>query len=203
MKQKHPYEHFINYDTEKLIIGTCPPPRFKKNDRSELLSNDLDFYYGSCDNRFWDIIIKSKKRVKFQRGTHENEIKERKNFLKENKIGLCDIYSEIVRKKPNSALDSNINKKESIFIDIMDILLKYPSIKELYYTSNEVKSCINESIKKYSGIKIVHRLKNKENKEYKIKLNGKSYNIFILPSPSKRSPVDGETKIKMYEKLFN
>ena len=47
---KHPYKPFIQEFTEKLIVGTLPPPRFSSGD---LLEKDVDFCYGSYYNSLW------------------------------------------------------------------------------------------------------------------------------------------------------
>ena len=52
---KHPYPPFIKEDTEKLIVGTLPPPRFSTG---ELLEQDVDFCYGSYYNSLWLFIDK-------------------------------------------------------------------------------------------------------------------------------------------------
>jgi len=52
---KHPYPPFINKDTEKLIVGTLPPPRFTTG---ELIKQDVDFCYGSYYNSLWLYIDK-------------------------------------------------------------------------------------------------------------------------------------------------
>ena len=94
-KEIHPFEPFIEDDATKLIIGTIPPPRFA---RAELENDDVNFYYGSRDNQFWDIIGQISN-IDFKKENSDNEIQKRKQFLREQKIGICDIVSKTRRKK--------------------------------------------------------------------------------------------------------
>ena len=54
MIEKHPYEPFFDVNTKTLIIGTTPPMRFTQ--KLALYQDDINFYYGSRDNYFWDLI---------------------------------------------------------------------------------------------------------------------------------------------------
>lgn len=47
---KHPYKPFIKKNTERLIVGTLPPPRFSTGDLQE---KDVNFSYGSHHNSLW------------------------------------------------------------------------------------------------------------------------------------------------------
>ncbi|MBD5164574.1 hypothetical protein [Helicobacter sp.] len=52
----HPYKPHICQGATKLIIGTIPPYRFCTNGIKKLDDGDIDFYYGSRDNYFWDLM---------------------------------------------------------------------------------------------------------------------------------------------------
>ena len=50
----HPnWENNIKETTTKLIIGSMPPKRLCLNEKS---NEDIDYYYGSKDNYFWNIM---------------------------------------------------------------------------------------------------------------------------------------------------
>jgi len=53
MKETHPFEAFIPSGATKLIIGTIPPERFSQK---KLFCDDVNFYYGSRDNAFWELL---------------------------------------------------------------------------------------------------------------------------------------------------
>jgi len=86
---KHPYQPFIQKDTTKLIVGTLPPPRFSVN---ELLDRDINFCYGSRNGQLWRI-IDTIHELNFVYETSDKAIQQRKDFLIQNKIGICDIVT--------------------------------------------------------------------------------------------------------------
>lgn len=92
---KHPYKPFIPNNANKLIVGTLPPPRFYKG---ILKPGDVDFCYGSIDGLLWKILNEIfNLNLLFE--TTEEAIKQRKQFLIKNNIGICDIVSSCERKK--------------------------------------------------------------------------------------------------------
>ena len=48
----HPYPPYILPTTERLIVGTLPPPRFTTG---ELNNEDVDFCYGSSNGLLWKV----------------------------------------------------------------------------------------------------------------------------------------------------
>jgi G:T/U-mismatch repair DNA glycosylase len=180
----HPYEPFYNANTKTLIVGTTPPMRFTK--RSELFPDDVDFYYGSRDNYFWDLMGDVFNRH-FKRVNSEESIVQRKTFLEDQSIGLVDIVLEFTRKEHN-ALDNNLNV--SRYQNIFEILRNNPHIERIFFTG-------------YSGPNSAENLMSKhlyENKVYNsiitrsiprhktFKINNRLINTFSLfsPSPSSR-----------------
>ena len=99
----HPYTPFISMDSTKLIIGTIPPSRFCK--MGKFYASDVEFYYGSRDNHFWDI-LSDVFNIPLTRGT-STSITERKRILESNKIAVCDILVKAKRKNEDSASDSD------------------------------------------------------------------------------------------------
>ena len=108
----HPYKPFLNQDTEKIIVGTLPPPRFCTKQYKE---GDVDFCYGSKDNLLWQALNKIYKLNLCFENTKE-EINKRKNFLQNHKIGICDIVESCKRKKINA---SDIGMNEIILRNIL------------------------------------------------------------------------------------
>lgn len=78
-----------------MIVGTLPPPRFTSRD---LKPDDVDFCYGSRNGMLWPIIDRI-----FELGlvyeTTDYAVQQRKNFLLEHKIGVCDIVASAKREK--------------------------------------------------------------------------------------------------------
>ena len=92
---KHPYQPFIQADTTKLIVGTLPPPRFSTGN---LLEKDVDFCYGSYYNSLW-LFIDKIHNLGLRFDNSQEAIDERKQFLLQHKIGVCDIVESAEREK--------------------------------------------------------------------------------------------------------
>ena len=91
----HPYRPFIPKNATKLIVGTLPPPRFSIG---EFKKGDVDFCYGSIDGQLWKILDNIfNLKLKFE--TTEFAIQQRKEFLINNNIGICDIVASCERDK--------------------------------------------------------------------------------------------------------
>lgn len=202
-KETHPFKPFIPENVTKLIIGTTPPPRFAKN---ELSDKDVNFYYGSEDNNFWDIIGEIAT-VDFKKENSIQEIEKRKSFLKENSIGICDIVLRTNRKKTNSALDEDLINIEHLNI-INDILTKYAKIDTLIYTSEFVKKQMTQLLKKIFRKEICHLSTSEDKRKQSLLIDHKQYNVVILYSPS-RSGNRGigknahEKRIEQYKKYLD
>jgi len=130
---KHPYAPFIFEDTEKLIVGTLPPPRFTTG---ELLEKDVDFCYGSYYNSLWLYIDKI-----HDLGLHfENTnkaIEQRKNFLIKHKIGICDIVGSCKREKIDA---SDLGMQNIQLRNLISYLKQYPKVNTLLFTGGNSKN---------------------------------------------------------------
>jgi len=146
----HPYPPFIPEDATKLIVGTLPPPRFTTK---ELKPDDVHFCYGSRDGQLWPILDKI-----FNLGLiYENTdfaIAQRKEFLINNNIGVCDIVASAKRKKIDA---SDIGMEEVELRDLISVLEKHPKVDTLLFTGGNSKNgpeyFFRRHIKSY-GIKI-------------------------------------------------
>ena len=169
----HPFEAFIPIDSKSIIIGTIPPQRFCLNNIN-LYPCDVNFYYGSKDNHFWEI-IENINNIKF---TYENNliaIQERKDFLSSIGIGITDIIKSCIHKNSSSS-DKDLESIE--FKNIKELLKNNSSIDTLIYTSDFVKKLMNDYLVTY------HNTIKNENRRFNLKIDGKTYNVIILYSPS-------------------
>lgn len=91
----HPYKPYIKVNTTCIIVGTLPPPRFSTR---ELNYNDVDFSYGSSSGLLWKV-LDSIFDLKLDYKNTRLAVKQRKNFLDKNKIGICDIVYSAFREK--------------------------------------------------------------------------------------------------------
>lgn len=132
-KHTHPYPPFIPENATKLIVGTLPPPRFTTG---ELKPGDVNFCYGSRDGQLWPILNKIfNLDLSFE--TITEAIKERKEFLRNNKIGICDMVSVAYREKIDA---SDIGMQEAELRDLVKILQKHPKVDTLLFTGGNSKN---------------------------------------------------------------
>lgn len=170
---KHPFAPLIPVGATKLIIGTIPPPRFCK-EGYKLLEGDVNYYYGSRDNLFWPLLGEIFN-TSFNYVNNGEAIAERKKILEKFNIGITDIIANCIHEK-DSALDKNL--KEIVLKDIDSLLINFPTIDTLIYTSEFVKKLINNHFKTY------HSLDPLNSKHQNVKINGKLFTVYILYSPS-------------------
>lgn len=130
---KHPYEPFLFDEATRLIVGTLPPPRFSTGDLRE---NDVNFCYGSRDGQLWQILdVLFNLDLKYV--DTDFAIEQRKDFLKRNKIGICDIVESAERNKIDA---SDLGMQNIILRDIVAILKKYRNIETLLFTGGNSKN---------------------------------------------------------------
>ncbi|MEM6721209.1 MAG: uracil-DNA glycosylase family protein [Bacteroidota bacterium] len=130
---KHPYAPFIQKDTEKLIVGTLPPPRFSTGD---LLEKDVDFCYGSYYNSLW-LFIDKIHNLKLRYDNSQEAIDQRKEFLIQHKIGVCDIVDSCERQKIDA---SDLGMQHIQLRDVIEYLQQYPSIHTILFTGGNSKN---------------------------------------------------------------
>ncbi|MEO0571600.1 MAG: uracil-DNA glycosylase family protein [Bacteroidota bacterium] len=132
-KHQHPYTPFLFDGVEKLIVGTLPPPRFTTN---ELKEGDVDFCYGSRDGQLWPILDRIfKLNLKFE--TSIEAIEQRKDFLKKNKIGICDIVERAERLKVDA---SDLGMQNVELRNVLNWLEHYPTVHTLLFTGGNSKN---------------------------------------------------------------
>ena len=130
---QHPYKPFIQKDTKKLIVGTLPPPRFSTG---ALLEKDVDFCYGSCYNSLW-LKIDKIHNLNLRYDNSQEAIEERKAFLMQHQIGVCDIVESAEREKIDA---SDLGMKNIKLRDVIGYLKQYPNIETLLFTGGNSKN---------------------------------------------------------------
>jgi G:T/U-mismatch repair DNA glycosylase len=189
MKQTHPYEPYVPENATKLVIGSIPPPRFC-GAASELRAGDVDWYYGSDKNGFWNLINPDAAKTK--------SVDKLKEYLNSLGVGITDIVRSCIRNKPNSALDKDLEICERK--DISTLLKKHPIIDTLIYTSRFVLIQVEKSL----GIKHVPT---ETEKKFKITIAGKEYTAWVLYSPSPAAlrgmgPGGAQKRAQLYQEIF-
>lgn len=129
----HPYPPFNLEHATKLIVGTLPPPRFTTG---ELLTDDVDFCYGSKSNMLWPILDRI-----FELGLdYENTrqaVEQRLDFLKKRRIGICDIVDSAWRDKMDA---SDVGMTDVKLRDLIGYLKEHPQIDNLIFTGGNSKN---------------------------------------------------------------
>ncbi len=129
----HPYEPFLFPEATKLIVGTLPPPRFTTG---ELRPEDVDFCYGSCNGQLWPILDRIFN-LGLQYETTVEAIEQRKTFLLEQGIGVCDIVHSAEREKIDA---SDLGMQNVVLRDMLGYLRQYPNIETLLFTGGNSKN---------------------------------------------------------------
>lgn len=129
----HPYEPFLFKEATKLIVGTLPPPRFTTG---LLKEGDVDFCYGSRDGQLWTILDRIfQLDLKFE--TSQEAIAQRKRFLVQHKIGICDIVQSAERAKIDA---SDLGMQNIQLRNLIGYLKKYDKVDTLLFTGGNSKN---------------------------------------------------------------
>jgi len=130
---QHPYPPFLFPGIEKLIVGTLPPPRFTVH---ELKPGDVDFCYGSRDGQLWPILDRIFQLDLLFETTPE-AVEQRKQFLMDQKIGICDIVEKAERQKVDA---SDLGMQNVELRNLLKVLTEYPSVHTLLFTGGNSKN---------------------------------------------------------------
>jgi len=129
----HPYEPFIPRNATKLIVGTLPPPRFTTG---ELKPDDVDFCYGSRDGLLWPVLNKLfDLNLKYE--NTKDAILQRKKFLEQRGIGICDVVESSRREKIDA---SDLGMQLVELRDLVGILRAHENIDTLLFTGGNSKN---------------------------------------------------------------
>ncbi|MGS2740567.1 uracil-DNA glycosylase family protein [Sinomicrobium sp. M5D2P17] len=132
-KHRHPFPPFIPEGATRLIVGTLPPPRFSTG---VLKEGDVNFCYGSIDGQLWIILDRIfDLGLKFE--TTVEAIAQRKAFLKEQKIGICDIVECCEREKIDA---SDLGMQNVEYRNLVGYLRKHPEVHTLLFTGGNSKN---------------------------------------------------------------
>ncbi|WP_420398962.1 uracil-DNA glycosylase family protein [Flagellimonas sp.] len=129
----HPYEPFLFPEATKVIVGTLPPPRFTTG---ELKPDDVDFCYGSRNGMLWPILDRIfGLNLKFE--TTPEATEQRKKFLLEQQIGVCDIVASAERQKVDA---SDLGMQNVQLRDLVGYLRDYPNLKTVLFMGGNSKN---------------------------------------------------------------
>jgi G:T/U-mismatch repair DNA glycosylase len=96
----------------------------------------VDFCYGSRDGQLWPILNQIfELDLAFE--TTDKAIEQRKNFLLERGIGICDIVDRAERERIDA---SDLGMKNIELRDLVSLLSRYPKVKQLLFTGGNSKN---------------------------------------------------------------
>ena len=175
----HPYQIFIPEQTTRVIVGTLPPPRFSTG---ELRKRDVDFCYGSCDGTLWkalDAIF----RLSLRYDNSREAVRQRKDFLVREKLGICDIVESCLRTKVDS---SDLGMQDIKMRNIIGQLQRYPTITTLLFAGGNSKNgpeyLFRRQLKTYSmSLECVRK---EAPRVHRLALGDRTISTFSLISPS-------------------
>jgi len=102
----------------------------------ELKEGDVNFCYGSRDGQLWPILDRIfDLNLKFE--TSEEAIRQRKDFLIERRIGICDIVDSAERLKIDA---SDLGMQNIKLRNLLAYLQNYPNIDTLLFTGGNSKN---------------------------------------------------------------
>ncbi len=191
----HPYREYIPKDASKLIIGTIPPFRFCVSGEKRLYPRDVDFYYGSRDNGFWSLISEVTQ-VKLCYENTKKAVDQRKRLLRKLDAGITDIVEKCIHKDGRSD-DASLEIIE--LKALRKLLMDYPNIEELIYTSIFVARQVSKIADKKR-----HAWSHEDPKRGHVVINQVKYPVTVLysPSPNALRGVSKEKRLAQYREVF-
>ncbi|RXK12481.1 DNA glycosylase [Halarcobacter mediterraneus] len=178
-KHFHPYKPYLNKDTKKIIVGTLPPPRFCNK---EFKKEDVNFCYGSKDNLLWQVLDKVFN-LDLLFNNSKDAVVQRKNFLDNNQIGICDIVDSCERSKIDA---SDLGMENIVLRDMLYYLKEYKNIDTLIFTGGNSKNgpeFFLRKILKKQDIKF-ELIDNEIPKLHKFYFENREFKTISLTSPS-------------------
>lgn len=179
--ETHPFEPFVDSETQLMIMGTFPPPKARWS---------MEFYYPNRTNDFWymmGLIFFGDRYALSSDDRRSFDISKIKQLLKNRHIGLNDTGYRIRRLKGNAS-DKYLEIIEPI--PLKNLLNDYPSITSLCTTGEKAGSVIAEltgtEIPKI-GQKVV---------------SPDGLSIWRMPSTSRAYPLALEKKAAYYAEMF-
>ena len=176
---QHSYRPFIPKNATKLVVGTLPPPRFTQG---LLLERDVNFCYGSRNGQLWPILdLIFDLNLKYE--TTEIAIRQRKEFLIERQIGICDIVENCKREKIDA---SDLGMQQVQLRNLISYLKEHTAIDTLLFTGGNSKNgpeyFFRKHLKRYS-IKF-QIVSNEVPRIHQFNLNSRIIRTISLTAPS-------------------
>jgi G:T/U-mismatch repair DNA glycosylase len=194
---QHPYPPFIPENTTKLIVGTIPPPRFSTG---KLFPEDVDFCYGSKFGLLWPILD----RIFDLNLKYENTnraVLQRKNFLIQNGIGICDVIESCTRRKIDA---SDAGMDQIKMRNLLNYIVKNKDITTLLFMGGNSKNgpeYLFRKLIKSLGLELIN-ISTDRPKIHELHLESRKIQTISLISPSSAAnrSIGGDPYYKIQKK---
>lgn len=216
-KHLHPYAPFLHANTQKVIVGTLPPPRFCQQ---AFKKHDVNFCYGSQDNLLWHA-LNAIYHLDLRFDNSNEAVQMRKTFLIKHRIGVCDIVQSCEREKIDA---SDMGMKNVNLQDLVGFITQYKSIHTLIFTGGNSKNGPEYFFKqqlKTHGLSL-KKMAHEQLRVHEVIIDNRLITTYSLTSPSnaanrsiganplykKRKKANPnyttlDFRIQQYEKVFN
>jgi G:T/U-mismatch repair DNA glycosylase len=176
---QHPYPPFFPKNATKLIVGTLPPPRFSMG---QLFDEDVDFCYGSKYGLLWPI-LNTIFNLNLSFKNTQQAVDQRKTFLKQHKIGICDIIESCERTKINA---SDLGMENIILRDFLFYLEQNNTIETILFLGGNSKNGPEYLFRKllHSHKMALKKVPSETQRIHQFKFQGRSITTNTLISPS-------------------
>ena len=196
-RQTHPYTPYLPKTAEAVIIGSAPPWRFCTGRTEDLRAGDVDFFYGSVDNRFWCVMFEVMG-IKPEPVT----VEQLKKILKDHKLGMGDILKSFTREDRKS-VDTALSEF-TYNISLVNEIMVRDRIRKLFFTSEfayrHFKRALREQGYKLKQTAIARR-------QYTLSVSKpgfeRKFEISVLLSPSRRGRHSFEDLVANYKEQFS
>ena len=183
--EEHPLEPFLPANAVLLMLGSFPPQKKRWS---------MDFFYPNLQNDMWRIVGL----IFFQDKEHflnpEKKVFDKDRiieFLNDKGIALYDTASAIRRLQDNAS-DKFLEVIEQT--DISLLLKQIPMCKAIVTTGQKATDIIREQIEVKEPTVGTSEL---------FEFGDKDMKLYIMPSPSRASPLALEKKAAAYRVMFN
>lgn len=232
LEEIHPYNdrYPVPIETQCLIVGTAPPPRFCNGAINNWGDLDFDFFYGSETNLMWPIMEDISER-RIGRRLFENEFSSEQcaeiaqQFLQNHYLWMRDVLRSYRRRpgKETSAADNHIvpppDAKFASFCTVFDST----GITKIAFTSEKAAVWALSAFEEQGLTENLHEIKEAYERWRRIdnhlqseellqtkytspfakaNIGNSACSMFILPAPVRRRPPSREQKGKIYERIL-
>lgn len=184
--ETHPLEPFLPAKAAVLMMGSFPPPRAKWK---------MNFYYPNFQNDMWRIFgmvffndkdhFLTQDRSSFQQQRIEA-------FLSTVGIAVCDAAKEVFRRKGNAS-DNFLDVLTPI--DLKNTLEKIPDCRTLVTTGEKATETLRSLLPESPSLPPIGGF-------IQIRLRGKEYRFYRMPSSSRAYPKPLAEKAEIYRRFF-